>query len=487
MSTLQQERAVDVWARKYVADLLTRKAVPSSSPNTNYAHGPGGLFSHPAVEQPLYSAIITPWLGLQSMLPIRGTNKTDPLFEVVTGVTATTGSEPTGVCDDPPTAGLAKVCDAWYPMARNSRQTQVIDLSRGNRLTDRGEHTDFQIFGSPMGMDGNPMMPSLPGNLGSVQTSEVAKRMLEFMVAWSRDFSTLLYAGNPTNNTAGGGYKEPFGLDTVINTGQKDAITNTACPARDSIVRSFGGTNITTGTAQNRSDLVRLIAYVFRNLQFNAAMMNLAPASWIIAMPFGLFYELTEIWPIAYATYRANQVPSGSTNFVDSMSIERMRDDMRGDMMNRTGQYLLIDGQKVPVVMDDAISESTQANAAFTSTMYFVPMTILGGRPATFLEYMDYDLLDVLPQAAEVAPADTLFTSDNGRFLLHRKPTTNFCAQMIALTEWRVVMTVPQLAARITNIGYTPLIHERSGFTTSAYHADGGKTSRPGPSYWGPS
>lgn len=487
MLTAQQEQARTAWIMGNLYKMFTGKAVPSSTPNANYAHGPGGLFSNPAVEQPLYSAIITPWLGLQYILPIRGTNRTDPLFEVLTGVTASTGSNPTGVCDDPPTAGLVKVCDAWYPLGRQSLQTQVIDLSRGNRAVDRGEHFDFQVFGSPMGMDGNPMMPSLPGSLGSVQLSEVSKRMLEFMVAWSRDFATIIYSGNPTNNTAQGGYKESFGLDIIINTGQRDAITTQLCPARDSIVRSFGNQNITTGNSTVRGDLVRLISYVFRNLQFNAAHMNLAPATWVIAMPFGLFYELTEMWPIAYSTYRATQIPTGSTNFVDSMSIERLRDDMRGNLMERHGQYLLIDGQKVPVVLDDAITESTGTLASFASTMYFVPMTIVGGRPATFLEYMDYDKIDVLPMAAEVAQPDALFTSDNGRFLLHRKPTTNFCAQMLALTEWRVVCVTPQLGARITNINYTPLIHERSGFTSSNYFADGGKTERPGPSYWSPS
>lgn len=489
MLTAQQEDLRDRQIAQNLIRWLSSKGFPSSTPNTAYAHGPGGLFSHPGVEQPLYSAVVTPWTGLQYMLPIRGTIKTDPLFEVVTGVTPTTGTEPNGVCDDPPTAGLVKVCDAWYPLGRNSRQTSVIDVSRGNRLTDRGEHTDFVLYGSPMAMDGNPMVPNLPAMFGGVQMSEATKRMIEFMVAWSRDFARLLYAGNTTNNTAGGGHKEPFGLDIIINTGQRDAITQQACPARDSIVQSFGSQNISTGGAVTGGLLVKLISYVFRNLQQNAAQMNLAPATWVISMPFSMFYEITQIWPISYATYRAQNLPTGSTNFVDSGQIEKMRDDMRGDLMLRRGQYLLIDGQKVPVVLDDAIAETTGLLGSFTSSMYFVPIRVLGSQMATFLEYMNYDQIQVPETAAPFAPTDQLFTSDNGRFLMHKKPLNNFCAQLIALTEWRSVCVVPQLGARITNIAYSPLIHERSGFTDSAYHLDGGKTSRDGygPSYWGPS
>jgi hypothetical protein len=479
--TAQQERIMGQWIMKQVI----QKTAPSSSPETSYAHGPGGLFSHPALENPLYSAVITPWTGLQYVLPFRGTTKTDPLYGVVTGVTSGSGNNPNGVCDDPPTAGLAKLCMAWYPLGRFSLQTSVYDVSRGDRVTDRGEHTDFILVGSPAGMDGNPMVPG-GGLLSDVDLSESSKKMIEWMVEWSRRFARVLYTGNPTNNTGGGGYKEPNGLDIIINTGHNDAETNTDCPARDSIVQSFGNINVTSGTAQNRSDLVRLTSYVFRNLQQNAGQMNLYPCQWVISMPFSMFYELTEFWPIAFATYRNSLIPTGSTNFVDANAMEVMRTDMRGDLIMRRGQYLLIDGQRVPVVIDDAITETTQVNGAFSSNMYFVPLTVVG-RPATFIEYLDYDGIGALRNANRFAPADSYETSDNGRFLLHKKPPTNFCTQVLGLTEWRVVCVVPQLAARITNIAYTPLMHERSGFPTSPYFADGGRTGRPGsPSYFPP-
>lgn len=468
---------------------VTYKTVPSSTPNANYAHGPGGLFSHPALEQPLYSAIITPWTGLQYMLPVRGTTKTDPLYGIVTGVTATSGSEPTGVCDDPPTVGLAKLCMQAYTLGRESRQTSVLDISRGDRVTDRGEHTDFQIFGSPMGMQGDSLVPNLPAVFGDVAMSEVTKKLVEFMVAWSRDFAKVIYTGNPTNNTAGGGYKEPYGLDIIINTGHRDAESGQLCAAADSILRNFNSLNITTGGSAVSTQIVRLFSYIYRNLVQNSAQMNLAPARWVMSMPFSLFYELTEIWPVAYATYRQQAIASGSTAFVDGLELERMRADMRGDMLMRRGQYLLIDGQKVPVAIDDAIAETTLANGALSANVYFVPITILGSREATFIEYFDYTAGNVLKQAQMMASMDSYSISDAGRFLIHKKPPTNFCTQLVGLTEWRVVCTVPQLAAKISNIAYTPLIHERSGFTDSNYHVNGGRTTRTGygPSYYSPS
>lgn len=482
--TRQQKKLLDDMILRRVGQMAL-KTVPSSTPTANYAHGPAGLFSHPALEQPLYSAVVTPWTGLQYVLPVRGTIKTDPLYGIVTGVTATSGSEPTGVCDDPPTVGLAKLCMQSYSLGRESRQTSVLDVSRGDRITDRGEHTDFIVYGNPFGVEKNWLVPGVSPEFGSVGVGEATKRMVEFMVAWSRDFASVIYTGTPTANTSGGGYKEPQGLDIIINTGHRDAENGQLCAAADSIVRSFGSINISTGTAAQQGSLVRLIAYIYRNLQQNAGQMNLAPLDLALVMRFSLFYEITEVWPIAYSTYRDSLVPTGSTNFVNATDAQRMRDEMRADLIMRKGQYLLIDGQRVPVILDDAIAETTLANGAFSSSIYFVPLRILGGREATFLEYFDYGAANVLKNAGYMAPDNSYSLSDNGRFLLHKKPPTNFCTQLVALTEWRVVCTTPQLAGRITNIAYSPLIHERSGDPSSNYFADGGRTSRTGsPSYY---
>lgn len=482
--TRQQKKLANDYIMRKLGQMAL-KTVPSSTPTAGYAHGATGIFSHPALEQPLYSAVVTPWTGLQYFLPVRGTIRTDPLYGIVTGVTATSGSEPTGVCDDPPTVGLAKICMQSYNLGRESRQTSVLDISRGDRVTDRGEHTDFVVYGNPFGSDRSWMVPGVSPEFGALPMGESSKRMVEFMVAWSRDFAGIIYSGNPINNTSGGGYREPQGLDIIINTGHRDAETGQLCPAADSIVRSFGSVNISTGTATQRGELVRLISYVYRNLQQNAGQMNLAPLEIALAMRFSLFYELTESWPIAYSTYRDSNVLTGSTNFVNNMDAQRMRDDMRSDLIMRRGQYLLIDGQRVPVIIDDAITENTLTNGALSSSIYFVPLRILGGREATFLEYFDYSTANVLRNANVMAPQDTYSISDNGRFLLHKKPPTNFCTQLVGLTEWRVVCTTPHLAARITNIAYSPLIHERSGDPLSNYFVNGGRTTRTGsPSYY---
>jgi hypothetical protein len=143
----------------------------------------------------------------------------------------------------------------------------------------------------------------------------------------------------------------------------------------------------------------------------------------------------------------------------------------------------------VPVVLDDAITETETPKGVFNSTIYFVPLTVLGGTPVTFFEHFNYNAPGAAMESARYfAPDGMYYTSDGGRFLWHRKPPTNYCVQVMALTEPRLLLLTPHLAGRLTNIAYAPLMHERGSFTTDGYFVMGGKSDRLGygPSLWSP-
>lgn len=465
----------------------TTKGVVSGTPTASYGHGNGGLFSSPALERPVFSAMMLPNLGVQSMLPLRPSLYDHPLFAIFTGVTATTGTGPNGVCDDPPTVGTSKLCSHSFWFGRQELQTPVYDVDRVGRLTHRGEHLDLQFQGNPWQTQ-NPNVPTQPGamDVNGILNSERNLAMWNMAVAWARDFAKEFYTGNPSNNSAGGGRKYFYGMDALINTGYRDAETGQACPAADSIVRSFQGQSLeSTGGA-----LVREITNIYRNLRYIASAAGLEPAKWVIAMKQSLFYELSEVWPCAYNTYRCTgSFSTTQVNNINNSDLIRERDAMRGDIYNRRGQFLLIDGERVPVVLDDAIVEDGLGAGSFRSSIYFIPMTVLGGMPVTYMQYLDYNAPNgALAFARAAAPAGFFDSSDNGRFLWHYKPPNNFCVQWLVKTEPRLLLLTPHLAARLTNIRYTPLQHEREAWTDSPYFADGGRTDYIGygPSYHSP-
>lgn len=467
--------------------LVTQKDVPSSTPNAGLGHGPGGLFSAPGLERPVFSTLILPNLGLLSRLPAFGNSFTNPLYGIMTGVTGTTGSEPTGVCDDPPYAGLSKLCEHQFVFGRLSRMTRVIDIDTAGKRYNRSDNTDLRLMNNPLATPGQALTPTLPsGDVGQMVNNEIAKNLFEFAVSWARDFAGLLYTGNPTNNTAGGGYKEWYGLDILINTGYRDAETGVACPAADSIVRSAANREISS----NGAWYVRNITNIMRNLQFISRTTRLNPVKWVISMRWNTFYELTEIWPCAYYTYRcSNDFSASQVNSIDAQAMIDLRDNMRGNFDTMTGQYLLIDGAKVEVQIDDTIAETQVAGGSFRSPIYFVPMTVLGGTPVTFWEYFDYNGPNgSMEMARLVAPQDSYFVTDGGRFMWHKKPPNNFCVQMLCKTEPRVLLLTPMIAARLTDVQATPVAHERDWLVNASFYVDGGKTERDyyGPSYYSP-
>jgi len=452
---------------------ISLKAV-SSTPTTTYGHGPGGLFSAPGLAQPLFSAMTLPVMGVQDALPAYPSRDANPLYGIITGQTATTGDEPSGVCDDPPTVGLTKLCMQSVVFGRQSRQTRVYDVDRTGLLNNRSDMTDLRLMNNPFNQVSNAGVPTLAGNNPAmIAQNEFAKAMFEFAVGWKRDFAREIFTGNPANNSAGGGRKYAWGLDGLINVGYRDAETGTACSAADSIIRSFNSLDVAT----NGTTAVRTITNMYRNLKYIAAKSGLNPVKWGIAMSWALFYELTEIWPIAYHTYRnvITTSPATQTLFNDGLAISTMRDTMRGNMDDMSGQYLLIDGEKVQVILDEAITETVLAGESFTSSIYFIPLTVLGGTPVTYLEYFDQNLSYEFAQ--QFAPGSYQVV-DGGRFLLHKKPPTNWCVQMLGKTEPRLVLRTPFLAARLTTVKYTPVAHERSSFTDSSYFTDGGGTDR---------
>lgn len=467
---------------------VTTKAV-GTTPTAVLGHGPGGLFSSPGMDPKVFSAMVLPVFGLQTALPVYPNRYKQPQFSIFTGVTATGGVEPDGVCDDAPTTGLAKLCSQSYQFGRQTRMTRVFDIDSIGALTNRGEMTDLQLIGNPFG-PGNSIFPTPPTGgvgIGNVASNEVAKAMFEFAVGWARDFSKELYTGNPSNNTTHGGRKYFRGLDLLINTGYQDDDTAIACPAADSDVRSFNSVDV--NSAAGSLSIVRTLTNIYRNLRRRAQLSGLDPVQWAIVMPWSLFYEISQIWPQAYYTWSlVTNTNSGIQLQVPTSALVEMRDAMRGNIAAGTGQYLPIDGQNIPVILDNAVTETVLAGASFTSTIYFVPLTVLGATPVLYLEYFPYDGANGALEFARVfAPGDTFTASDGGRFMWLKKPPSNFCVQVQAKTEPRLILRTPYLAARLTSVKYTPVAHEIDGYTDSSYYVNGGRTGGTNsPSYFPP-
>ncbi len=453
-----------------------------------YLHGPNGLWSYPGLERPVISTRLRP-RGLAGRLPARANNSMNPLYPYLTGFTSPAETQPNGVCDDPPTAGQMKNCFQTAVFGRYSYQTRVMDITRLGQIINRSEFTDLMMVNDPIAGDAANPTPGLtwPGGVNGSATllNEAAGRFTELGIKFQNKLMNQVWDGNPANNTGGGGYKEFPGLPMLISTGKRDAVSGVACPSLDSTLVNMNYKSVTSNTGNDTA--INVLTYTWRNLRHIASRSGLDPVEWAFVMRETLFYELTAVWPCTYMTYRCmfpGQSAAGAQNTltVDAGDAIAMRDTMR------EGHYLIIDGIKVQVILDDAMTELTSgdtnriSSGSFASDIYILPLTIQGGsKAALFWEYFDWGGPGAALNAQTLAAMPMLnnfFWSDGGQYIWHFKPPTNWCVQWLGLIEPRLVLLTPHLCAKIQNVQYSPLMHPRDAFPDDPYYVNGGATSR---------
>ena len=446
----------------------------SGTPITvGYNHGPGGRLTFPGVDPTLFNAA----MGANSIIdqiPAIPSVYTNPTYMTITGVTDDTGSEKQDVCDDAPVAGLMKGCLVTSVFGRYERATPELELNRLGQRNDRADPLDLTLVGSPFAVTG-PFAPlANPNAPGDVLINEVSRKFWERNVSFHRLLARQIWAGTPANNTGGGGYKEMTGFSVLVNTGYTDAESNVACPAMDSYLSNFNYGSISTSGAA----AVSAVTNLYYQVKTRATMMGLDPVRWVFAMRSQMFYELSAVWPCAYLSYRCNP-SNGATEFIDAQDAVRFRDEMRA------GRYLLIDGERVGVALDDGIPEldgnnggGNFPNGCFSSDIYLIPMSVAGGRSVTYMEYFQYSNPSI-----QEALGNMVLGRIEGAFLTWPRQT-NQCIVWQSKIEPRLVMRTPWLAARLQNVVYCPVAHTRDSFPDDPYFVNGGGVSRPGPSYY---
>ena len=458
------------------------KVTASGTPSEPYVHGPAGLFGVSGLERDVISTRLT-GEGLASILPARGTIHTNPLFPYITGYQDISGTVPTGACDDPQTAGQMKSCIQTAPLGRFALQTREAEINRVGQLVDRGEFDDLTLLNDPLaGEFGKSIFPRINPNAQLSAGAELLARMLELGIGFANWIGRQTYTGNPTNNTAGG-YAEFMGLDTLIGTTKVDAITGEDCESLHSDVKDMAYTCI--GDENADPDIVQVMVTMYRFVRHIARKNQLMPVNWVWTMREGLFWELTDYWPCRYHTYLCRVIDSGFIDPVpglDSAAMTAMRDAMR------QGRYLMIDGEQIPVIIDDYIEEESSddtnllAVGNFASDMYLVPLTVTPRNiPVTYWHYLDY--AKGAMQAVVQGRATNWFWTDGGMYLW-TLDTQNFCIVHEAKIEPRILLRTPHIAGRITNVCYNLLQHPRDVHPDDAYWVDGGVTTRDPPSLY---
>lgn len=438
---------------------LKDKDLHTKAPATTWTgiklHGAGGIFQGPGLEREIITAMVRPY-GIDGVLPLLPSVDENPQFGALTGATDDIGTEPTNACDDAPT-GYIKACTLSSRFGMVRRDTNTIEMDKVMLRINRGDFTDLVLYGRLLGMTDLP--PSgMPEN--QVLNIATAAEMVSTGIRTERELNRQIWQG--TWGTA----TEMPGLDNQIATGIVDANTNLACPALDSDVKSFNYTLLD-------ATIVTYLSQLEWYLNHNAQTMGLNPVEWVIAMRPDLWFELTAIWPCAYNTNRCASNVVGANSQVTVLGTEMVaqRDAMRN------GMYIDINGRRYRVITDTGIFEHNSTNNAnlipgeYASSIYMVPLSITGGLPVTYRQYIDYRRAQ--PDVNFLRGTEQFFWTDNGVFTWAVEQA-KWCYKLALKTEQRVILRTPQLAGRIDYIKYSPLQHLRDPNPDSPYYYDGG-------------
>jgi len=462
------EKIIELLAKQTeILEQLGNKEMHTKTPAqfSNYTplHGSGGILAVPGLEREIVTAHVRPF-GFASELPLLPSVYQDPRFGAITGFTDSIGNQPDNACDDAP-YGYMKACTLTARFGRLRFDTNTIDMNDVMLRLHRGDFTDLFLAGRLLGLT-----DLVPSGLNENQVLNVVtmSEMVGVGVQNERALSTQLWHG-----TWGVANQFP-GLDVQIATGQTDAETGTLCPSIDSDVKDFAYDEI----CGDGRDIVEYLSMLEYYLTYNAMTMGLEPVTWVIVMRPQLWFELTACWPCAYNTTKCSPaVATNSLVTIDGRDNTRERDAMR------SGNYIDINGRRYRVVTDTGIFEHNNINngnllpGEYASSIYMVPLTIRGGMPVTYREYVDYR--QAQPDVSLLRGANSFFWTDNGVYSWAYEEV-KWCYKLSLKTEQRVVLRTPHLAGRIDHVKYSPLQHVREPDPDSPYHYDGGVSIRGG-------
>lgn len=433
---------------------------PAGTMTATPLHGPAGIWTAPGLERDILTAHIRP-MGIGGALPWIPNTYTDPRFGTLTGYTATVGDQPENSCDDAP-YGYVKGCNLTARFGMIRYDTNTIEMDKVMLKLNRGDHMDLRLRGQVLGLTGLE-----PSNLSQEQILNVytMSEMVTAGVNFERELTRQIWQGVVTATN------EFPGLDVQIATGQVDADTNVACPALDSDVKDFAY-DLLGGAGR---DIVEYLTMLVYYLEYNAQRMGLTPVNFAIVMRPQMWQELSDVWPCAYNTNRCSSQNTLTNVTVMGDQMVEARRDMRRRMV------IEVNDKEYPVLVDDGIFQHDSINngnlnpGEYASSIYVIPLTVVGNLPVTYMQYLDYREASV--ELPLLRNKEDFWWTDAGRYSW-AIDQDKWCYKIAGKIEARVILQAPQLAGRIDHVRISPLQALRSPFPDSSYFADGGQSIR---------
>ena len=451
---------------KHDTSSTTIAAVPPHGPlpgdNTKY-----GIFSGAGYRPGVWNG--TPRVrSIGQVIPLFKSTWHNELIEVATGVTAGSGNNVTSACTVGPKPGALKAARISASFGIVHMSTKIADITQAGMRRNRADVDRDELNRA---MVENPWLPQVPGMLGDgIYNSLLRSEMYALGIELERNVSQVHFVGvsGTENNTYRGVARQWNGLDALIKTGWTDADSGVAVPGLDANVQSFNA--VINGDSADGRNIVETIQDAYYSQTDYLRQIGITPEFVLVMRP-ELFRRLAEFWACSYAIGRCDTGTEGSPVLREGTATRALFDAMI------QGQYLLIDGTQVPVVVDDTIAREVLGNNYYKSDIYGVALRG-NGRPTLYGEYFDMGNAEAMELANAFGLANSETTTVNSDMYRVFKRVTGGCYEFDFFARPRLITDAPFMHFRVDDVFYYSYLREHNPLPGGSHYYDGGLTYR---------
>jgi hypothetical protein len=469
------ESQIEALANKGLLQIGQKHDTSGTTPTAQALHGPFpgnnnqfGVFSYAGVRPGMFNAT-TRVDSVGKIIPLLKSDLYNEIIEIMTGVTAGSGNNDVSACATAPKAGDLKTCQQTYAFGIIHIGTRIEDVTQVGLRKNRADVPRDVYNNASME---NPWLPQVPGIEGlTTTTSRLRAAMYTLGIEMERNISPVHFVGvaGTESNTYRGVARQWNGLDRLIKTGYTDAVTQLACARADSQVVSYNA-EIDGSDAFSR-DIVEAMTDTYFGATDLASNLQMAGVQYALVMRPDLFRAMTEQWACTYATYRCAGPDAG--NPVGRTATEVY--NTRVDMFNN--QYLLIEGERVPVILDNTIAREVVGNNHYKSDVYGVALS-WNGMPLLFGEYFDMANSEAEEYVSAFGMDVSETTTVNDGLYRVFKRVTKGCYEYDFFARVRLILDAPFLSFRLDDIRYKSYFRQVDPIPGTSYHVNGGVSYR---------
>lgn len=468
------EAELAVLAKAGVLQIGEKHDTSATTPTAQALHGayPGnaaqyGLFTQAGVRPGMWNGTAR-IDSVGSIIPMMRSEYLNEIIEISTGVTTGSGNNSTNACVVGPKAGDLKVMSQVYTFGVVHLSTRIDDITQIGMKKNRADVP--REFYNQASLD-NPWLPQVPGIEGlSRSDSRLRAAMYTLGVELERNISPVHFVGvaGTENNDYRGVARQWAGLDALIKTGYTDSVSNQLAPKADSVVQTFNA--LISGSDAEGRDIVEAVSDLWFSVNAQADALKIGGVNWAFVMRPDTFKSLVEVWACSYLTYRCSGTATEPVNQTAEAIYEA-----RVSMTN--GKYLLIEGVRVPVVLDSSIARGVAENNLYISDIYLVALSA-GGQPLLYGEYFPMDNAEAEEFASFAGLANAETTTVNGGMYRVFKRVTGGCYEFDFFARPRLILDSPFLSGRLDDVRYNSYFKQVDATPGMSYYQNGGVTYR---------